>query len=286
MAKEGELNRFWKRVKAEKTKFLPCLRLKVSDARANPFFRFDGSNLLVELAPSLGSKRLQVAVFSDASLELVGAARWVSVLTLRGSEGFDVSRAAKRALDEEAASYESPRSGEPMSHFDAALFLWGSQSEERATPQLFALANDLSYPQREAALSLLLSQATPQARALVSRVNRSGLSEDAIAAITSFLQAPAATTPRARPKVTRPQFLAAFKDVLSGDADRFFTLMKVVPDGEHDAAAVLLPADLPVLRRVRRRFLIGINEHSLNFYHDFTGIIFAVMSKSAHSRLP
>lgn len=280
LAKEGELNRFWERVRAGKAKFLPCLRSKVSDAGAKPFFRFDGSNLLVELDPSLASKRLQVAVYTDAPLGVVvGAGRWVSILTLRGTEGFDVSKASKRALDDEAVIYYSSASGEPISHFDAALLLWGSQSEERATPQLFALANDPSYVQREAALSFLLSQATPQARALVSKVNREGLSDDALTAITTFLQAPPAVTPRARPRGTRAQFLAAFNAVLQGKPDRFSAMMKAAPNGERDAAAVLLPSDLPLLRRVRRRFLVGANEHSLSFYRDFTGVIFAVMAK-------
>lgn len=283
-AREVALDRFWAQVKDNKAKFLPCLRQKVADSKTNPFFRFDGSNLLVELDPSLASKHVQVAVYIETPLPLdtIFTGRWVSVLTQRGTEGFDVSKAAKRALDDEEVSFlpnNAEYADESMSNFESAFFLWASQSEERTTPQLFALANDPKYAQREAALSILLTQATPQASKAIQMLNRDGLSDDAVEAIDQFLQSPDAVAPRAKPKITRSQFLAAFNRILAGDTKPFFDLVKSVPDGEHDAATVLHPQDLPLLRRVRRRFLLGCNRHSLAYYKDFTGIILAVMQK-------
>ncbi|RYX81248.1 hypothetical protein EON83_25010 [bacterium] len=287
-AKEGELNNFWTRVKANKTRYLPCLRAKLSDAKANPFFRFDGSNLLVEISPTLESKRAQVEIYSNASLDLVGVGRWTAILTLRGTEGFDVSKAAKRALDDEDVNFVPNNiipeyADETIYHHSVARLLWCSQSEERATPKLFALVNNPKYAEREAALSILLDQATPGARAAILTIKRQGLSAGAIEAIDQFLRAPEAVTPRAKPKTTRAQFIAAFNRLLAGDSSTFLALSRAVSDGERDAAAVLLPSDLPLLYRVRRRLLLGCNNHSLFYYHDLTGIIFAVMAKQAHS---
>ncbi|BCM90017.1 hypothetical protein IAD21_01868 [Abditibacteriota bacterium] len=285
-AREKQLDHFWGTVKTNKAKYLPCLRAKVGEAKANAYFRFDGSNLLVSLDPSLDSKRLQVAVYTNTPLplDLLVTARWVGTLTLRGTEGFDVSKAAKRALDDEEVAFLPPTAEyreDGLSHFDAARLLWASQSEERATPQLFALANNPKYVQREAALSLLLDQATPAAHDLVLKLDQKGLSADAVAAIDKFLHDPGDVVPRDKPKITRAQFLRAFNDLLKGDSHPFFALVSDVSDGERDAAAVLLPTDLPILRRVRRRFLVGCNQHSLNYYQDFTGIIFAVMQKDS-----
>ena len=278
-AKEAQLDAFWTRMRTEKTKFLPCLRAKIADPKANAFFRFDGSNLLVELDPSLDSKRAQVAVYLDSPPDLIGVGRTVSILTLRGTEGFDVSRAAKRALDDEEFSYVTQNDDE-MSHFDAALLLWASQSEERSTPQLFALANDPAYPQREAALAFLLKQATPQARQLVAKLNRTGLSGGALDAIQALSDASSAIVPRAKPNASRAQYLRAFEGVLKGDPSDFTALTKRFSDGERDVVALLTPADLPLLRRVRRQFLLGNGPSSLSYYDDFTNIIFAVMEKT------
>ena len=277
--KEKELDQFWTRIKAEKTKFLPCLRAKIADPKANTFFRFDGSNLLVTLDPSADSKRAQVAVYLDTPLDIIGVGRWVSILTLRGTEGFDVSRAAKRALDEDLPYFT--QSGHPMGGYDAALFLWASQDEERVTPQLFALANDPAYPQREAALAFLLQQATPEATELLAKIDRAGLSEGALDALESYAEAGDAIEPRAKPKGTRAEYLRAFEQVLKGNQDAFNALTDKDPDGERDLVALLTPADLPLLRRVRRQFLLSTGDSSLSFYRDFTNIIFAVMKKSA-----
>lgn len=278
-AKEGELDRFWTRIRAEKAKFLPCLRDKVADSKANTFFRFDGSNLLVTLDPSVESKRAQVAVYLDTPLDIIGVGRWVSILTLRGTEGFDVSRAAKRALDEDLSYFT--QSGHPMSAYDAALFLWALQSEESATPQLFALANDPAYPQREAALAFLLQQATPQAANLIAKVNRAGLSDGALDSLDAFSESGDAIEPRAKPNSSRAEYLSAFNKILKRDPDAFNALTDKFPDGERDIVALLTPADLPLLRRVRRQFLLSTGDSSLSFYRDFTNIIFAVMKKSA-----
>ena len=277
-AKERELDRFWKRVKSDKKKFLPCLRAKIADEKANPFFRFDGSNLLVSLDDSPESKRAQIAVYLGVPLDVIGVNRWVSVLTLRATEGFDVSSAARRALDDESIFYVTD-AGELVSHFDAALLLYGSQDEALVTPQLFALANDPIYPQREVALLFLMRQATPQSLDLLAKIDHADLSPEAIAALEALPKTGEKIVPRAKPQATRAQYVRAFEQVLKGDPRAFNALLKADPDGERDVVALFAPADLPLLRRVRRQFLLGAGQSSLSFYRDFTSVIFAVMKK-------
>ncbi len=276
--KERDLDRFWKRVKADKAKFLPCLRLKIADPKANAFLRFDGSNLLVSLDPSPDSMRAQIAVYLATPLDIIGVNRWVSILTLRGTQGFDVSSAARRALDDESIFYVT-EAGELIPHFDAALLLYASQDEAAVTPQLFALANDPNYAERETALSILMQQATPQSLEFVAKINRDGLSPEAINALESLPQMSQQILPRAQPQATRAQYLRAFENIVKGDPRAFNSLLRADDEGERDVVALFTPADLPLLRRVRRQFLLGGGESSLSFYRDFTKVIFALMKK-------
>src|SRR3954452_5560947 len=59
-AKSAAMDNFWNAVKARQKEFLPCLRAALEDPKSDPWFRFDGSNLLAYLDPSAESKAAQV----------------------------------------------------------------------------------------------------------------------------------------------------------------------------------------------------------------------------------
>src|SRR5579862_5347208 len=111
-AKEKELDTFWTTVKARRKEFLPCLRVSVADPKSNPFFRFDGSNLLMSMDPSDASKAMAVDVYTSADLDMVGARRWVTVLSFLGKEGFDISKAGERWLAEKDNHFTLPEHGD------------------------------------------------------------------------------------------------------------------------------------------------------------------------------
>ena len=67
--------------------------------------------------------------------------------------------------------------------------------------------------------------------------------------------------------------LIAFNEFVNGEPKYFFELVNQVPDGEKDLVAVLKPEDLPLLRRVRRKFISAANPHASEYYGSFTKIL-------------
>lgn len=161
-AKVEAMDRVWNMAKANK-ELLPCLRAALEDPSANQWFRFDGSNLLVELDPSRESKVLQVRSYTGADLDDVNLQVWVETLAQRGAEGFDVSEAGERWLKYPQARYFLPRHGAyEVKAFQGALFIYGSMDESQATPALLKIISQANHPGREHALWILMSQATPE----------------------------------------------------------------------------------------------------------------------------
>ena len=56
-------------------------------------------------------------------------------------------------------------------------------------------------------------------------------------------------------------------------------LVSSVPYGEKDVIAVLKPEDIPLLLKVRRMIIAGVNPHAIEYYKSFTGILMAFVWK-------
>ena len=280
VAKSAAMDRFWNAVKAKPDVLLPCLRAALADPQSDPWFRFDGSNLLVSLDPSPASKAEQVRQYTSVDLGDVNLEVWVSTLARRGAEGFDVSEAGARWLAYPNAKYYLPQHGaQEVDRLLGAIFIFSSMDETQATPALLKIAGAAEHPGREHAISLLLMQATPEALRGLKAVNLAGLSEGAQAALRRHLERPLTITPRARPKTSRVQFLKAFEDAVKGDWKYFSRLVREVPDGEKDAVAVLKQEDVPLVRRVRRARIAHANPHAAAYYVSFTQILMTMIGK-------
>jgi hypothetical protein len=281
-AKEKELDQFWTTVKAKKQAYLPCLVTGVKDPNSNPFFRFDGSNLLVEIDPSLASKTVQADVFMATDIDMVGARRWVTVLSYRGFDGIDISKAAEHWLDgvDKNTHYTLPEHGDfEVGPYEGGLFLYGSMEEEKATASLLKIVNQANHPNRELALALLTMQVTPESLAALKKVNVKEFSAEAQEGVKTFLTKPPLIVPRTQPKTTRAEFVHALQELIKGHNEPFFGLMDKVPDGEKDLVAVMKSEDLPLLRKARRLIITGCTQHSIGLYSDFTRIILTFVWK-------
>ena len=145
--------------------------------------------------------------------------------------------------------------------------------EAQATPALLKIAGTADHPGREVALSLLLMQATPEARRGLGEVNLAGRTAEAQAALRAKLENPPLIAPREKPKTSREQFLKAFGDATRGEWQTFLSLTREVTDGERDVVAVLRAEDLPLVRKVRRRLIANANPHAAEYYVSFTQIL-------------
>ena len=271
--KSAAINKVWEAVKAKRAELLPCLISALEDPKTDPWFRFDGSNLLVSLDPSDGAKRIQVNNYAVTNLDDVDLRMWVTGLLRRGLENYDVSAAGERWLSYAKGRYFLPEHGFEVGVFTGALFIFGSMDETFATPALIKIGGEPNHPGREAALGLLIDQQTPESRRFLKQVDLSTVSQYLRKLIRDELERPKLLMPRAQPKTTRQEFIEAFQALLNGNPAVFFGLAEEVSDSERDIVATLTTDDLPLVRKVRRQMIAGGNQYSLEFYDSFTKII-------------
>jgi hypothetical protein len=279
-SKVAAMDKVWSMATTNPKELLPCLRTMLENPNADPWFRFDGSNLLVELDPSPESKTIQIRNYTNVDLDDVHPQVWVETLARRGTEGFDVSEAGNRWLTYPKAQYFLPRHGAyEVKAFEGALFIYGSMDESQATPALLRIVREANSPAREPALWILMSQATPESLRSLKQIDATSFSAKAQKSLQALLTKPELITPRAKPKTTREEFLQAFQGIVDGKWDKFFDLVSQVPDGEKDVVAVLKPEDLPLVRKVRRMVIANANPHAIEYYHSFTSILMTMTWK-------
>lgn len=152
--------------------------------------------------------------------------------------------------------------------------------ESLATPALAKIAAQEGHPGREIAVILLLTQATPESFAELKRFNRKGLSDKLVRGIDNFLTKPTLLAKReGTPKTTRQQFLTAFQQLIAGDPKEFMRLTADAPDGERDVITVMLPEDIPLIRKARRAMMLPATPHVDEWYGSFSSILITMVWK-------
>jgi hypothetical protein len=157
------------------------------------------------------------------------------------------------------------------------MFLFGTLDERFATPVLADLALHATGATKEIATSLLMSQATPEALAVLPQVKPAGLSESAAGSLQALQTKPDLIVPRPSPKTSRADFIAALTALLNGNETPFNELIASVPDGERDLVAVATPADLDLLRKVRRYYIAKNDQHAIEWYDQFSQILMTLV---------
>lgn len=284
-AKSNEMDRVWDAVKRDPVKLLPCLRSSLAAPGADPFFLFDGSNLLLSLDPSESTKQTLIRSYARVDLADVDASRWVGRLALLAFEGLDISEAADKWLRSPDALYYLPQHGAYKVTIDnGAMFLYGSMDEAFATPALVKIVSDKSHPGRETALWALMNQATPESLQALKQVDPKQFSQEAQGSLKALMQGPTLIEPRKPPKHTRVEFVNAFEKLINGNPKLFFDLVSRTPDGEKDVVAVLKPEDVPLVRKVRRRLIATGSPHMMGYYNDFSSILMTLIWKPPASQ--
>lgn len=278
--KSKAMDAIWDAVKADPKGTLPILRAALADPAADPFFCFDGSNLLLEHDASSAAKMLQIASYARSDLHEIALREWVMTMAKRGTEGFDTTAAACRWLEDPKFSYTVPEHAFTVTANEGALFLYGSMDETFATPALAKIAADVHHPGRESAFWVLMNQATPEAVLAVKHISPDGLSDPAKTALSSLFASFPVLTPRSEPQMSRQQFLDAFHAIVDKDAWELFDKIKEEDeDGEVDAVAVLKNEDIPLVRMVRRLRISRGHQHAIEDYDSFTSILMTMIWK-------
>jgi hypothetical protein len=152
-------------------------------------------------------------------------------------------------------------------------------NEAQATPALIKIASTPNHAGREAAVRVLLDQATPEAWAALRSMDITWLPANAQQVIRQTLTSPQKIQPRAQPKTSRETFVAALQGFVDGKPDAFIKLETEVPDGERDLIAVMKPEDVPLIRKMRRHLIGAQSDEGLDTYQFFTAILYSMLWK-------
>lgn len=280
-AKSAEMDIVWKNVKGDQKRLVPCLIAALRTPNANRFFLFDGSNVLISLDKSEGSKKLLVESYAKADLAEIALQNWIEPILRFGVEGLDTSQAGDAWLKAKDPFYNLPETGTlKIGKQIGALSIYGSMDERFATPALRVIANQRDHPGREIAVDLLIKQVMPDAFDVLAKLDQSGLSPSSKSKLTQVLTNPTFMQPRVgKPLITREQYIKAFMELAQGRSDEFMDLTFKVDDGEKDAVVVLRPEDVPLVRAARRIFASTGAPYAPAWYQSFTDILMFLVRK-------
>src|SRR5215204_1560448 len=76
-AKSVEMDIVWNKVKANPQSLLPCLRDALKNRTNDSFFRFDASNLLIQLDQSKEAKEILIDSFAKADFDDIDLRYWL-----------------------------------------------------------------------------------------------------------------------------------------------------------------------------------------------------------------
>lgn len=275
--KSAAMDVVWEKVKANQKDLLRCLREALNAPSSDAFFKFDGSNLLIMYDQSAEAKKTLIKSYAEVDFADIAPEYWMPYIAALGYEGFDTSAAGQNWLRAAKPEYTLPQHANlQVTKEIGALVIFGTMDESIATPALAKLASNVNDPIRETAVWILMQQATPES--IVELKKLSGLSPSTRLKVTEFLTKPKLVTPReGTPKITREQYVAAFKELTEGRPLAFGKIAIEVPDGERDAVAVLKPEDIPLIRKARRAITVSATPHSGEWYEGFTSILLTMV---------
>lgn len=273
------MDEVWGDVTRDPAKLAPCLKAALRASTDDGWFLFDGGQLLISVEPSAETRQLLLNGLERVSLDDVELRSWVETAARLGVEGLDTSALGKRWLAYPTAEYYLPEHVYRVDRENGAMFLFGALDERFATPVLIELCRHATGEQKEIAAWQLMNQATPEALRALKELDTSGLSPKFLASRKALLSGPELIEPRKKPRTTRAEFVTAFTALLAGNHQPFDHLMEAVPDGERDLVAVATSADLDLIRKVRRRYMARGNQHTIEFYNQFTQILMTMVWK-------
>ena len=98
--KSGVLDKFWEKAKSQRDIYIPGLRQELADSANNPFFLFDGSQLLLSLSNTPADRKIVCAAIAHADLHDLQLKDYVLLVHRMAALGEDTTAAAFHILAE------------------------------------------------------------------------------------------------------------------------------------------------------------------------------------------
>lgn len=161
----------WNDVRADRERLLPELRRELAHPGVPPFFRYDGSRLLLSLSDAPSDRDIAAGAIALCDPGDVVGTEYVETVATLGRKGADVSGAALRVLDIPHFHAFSPPDPVAFNVGESLIYMLFSMPEERWVAKAAAKYQSVKSDDGRQALVLALHHSTtPEGDAVVRGV--------------------------------------------------------------------------------------------------------------------
>ncbi|HET7840121.1 MAG TPA: hypothetical protein VFM21_00875 [Terriglobia bacterium] len=317
--KSKAMDEFWNLVKKQGPKGVDCLTDMLKAEKNDGYFLFDGAALLESLDQSAASTGVVQDAVLRSSFEDVDPAGYVQLALQLSHQGAEIGPLAMKYLTAPKVEAYVPIHAMKLDRVSGGAFLFGSMQPseiDRYLPQ--ALTAENSEIRDTAALLLSFNMTKEGFEALNSLGVLQSLSPKARKEVLEFIHYKP-LEPLPPPKWNREQVLKILRriphtekeyDAIQPELTKYMKkhgpkpgskklnsqemaaqVQKEVEEGEpflgisgakmfeESAAQTLTEADLPELRELRRKSLLGVSDESLDEYFAYTRLILAIINR-------
>jgi hypothetical protein len=283
-AKSDAMDAYWNKVKSGGPTGVACLQEMLQANRADSFFAFDGSALLMSLDQSSASIQVIASSLERTDLAEIQPSSYVGMSLALSEKGADIGALAEKYMRYPKVDSYLPQHAMTLDRTDGALILYGSMDPNVSEKDLEKLAGEKDGVGRSAALVALAMNCTEASfRAFHNGLSLDGLSPADLKGINSILRYEAPHS-GAHPKLTHDAVLKRVHAVIQGDFEHHDDANPPYVAGDKDfetsARALLTPDDLPLVYEARRKSVRGVSDEGLDEYLSWTYTIVAVINRN------
>ena len=277
-AKLPGLDRFWNLAKSDPSHSAACLRAMLEKERHDPFFLFDGSQLLFSLDKSARSAEVVAEALSSVNLDDIQSYDYVELAIEVSKAGADISSAAMNFARSRNVEDFTLSSGARMNREQGIVALFGRLPEDVSVAKgkaLYQSGDAVASPYGLLVLALAL---TPDAVAILKQSGDITSLPAAVRRQINALLSPLEPPVRLPAAYKREQLLAMLKS-----APKYANGLRG-PSGNEDflgsAITGLQAEDAPLVREARRRSLMDASMSSMLQYYAFTHMLHVVETRA------
>ena len=174
-----EMDRFWKLVSSDTNTYLPLLRQELRRPTQNPFFLFDGTNLLMEYSKRKSDLQLAADAYRRTELEDIRHETFFFNLHFISVEGVNTFAAIEKILDDPDFEVFIPQHVLTLGQDYSALYCLLHLDVKHWVDKLVArLEQEKDSRTIQSILLCLASSLTDRGRESIRRVSQTGPSEE------------------------------------------------------------------------------------------------------------
>jgi hypothetical protein len=154
-SKLAGLDKFWEKVKSDTSKYLTQLRFELRQGGHNPFFYYDGCQLLLSLSEVESDKELAVQAITKCDLDDISSKIYVTTLNRLASNNIDVTPAAVKILHDDKFSFFLPQHAMTFNQGYCLTYMLLPQKNNNYIDTLISMFPSLSKTSKKSIITTL-----------------------------------------------------------------------------------------------------------------------------------